>query len=378
MERPPFTKPLDIVILGLSITSSWGNGHATTFRSLVRALHERGHRVMFLERDLPWYAGNRDLPEPPYCDVGLYDSLGALQQRFAGAVRDADRVVIGSYVPEGIAVGEWVTGIARGVVAFYDIDTPVTLAKLEHDEAEYIARDQVQRYHLYLSFTGGPTLERLATRYNSPMARPLYCSFDPALYYPERREPTWDLGYMGTYSADRQPILDNLMLAAARQQADSRMVVAGPMYPREIVWPTNVERIEHLSPAGHRDFYNRQRFTLNITRADMVRAGYSPSVRLFEAAACATPIISDYWRGLETFFVVNDEILISRSAADTLRYLTELADDERIAIGRRACQRVQAEHSAAHRAAELESYVSALLGAPAMRERETVAQAAIH
>ncbi|MBW4561501.1 MAG: glycosyltransferase [Mojavia pulchra JT2-VF2] len=351
----------NIVILGLSITSSWGNGHATTYRGLMRELCARGHRVLFLERDVPWYAANRDLPCPPYGQTELYSNLQDLKERFTKEIQTADLVIVGSYVPEGVAVGEWITSMTKGATAFYDIDTPVTLAKLSRGDTEYLSFDLIPRYQLYLSFTGGPILGRIEQQYGSPMARPLYCSFDPALYYPESHTQKWDLGYMGTYSSDRQPILEKLLLEPARYWQQGRMVVAGPQYPNDIQWPANIERIEHLPPAKHREFYNAQRYTLNITRTDMVQAGYSPSVRLFEAAACGTPIISDYWEGLDTFFKFGTEILVSYTAKDTLRYLQEISETERIAIGDRARQRVLTSHTAAHRAIELESYVLQLL-----------------
>lgn len=351
------TPCLDITILGLSITSSWGNGHATTYRGLVRALVERGHTVLFLERDVPWYAAQRDLPTPPYGRTELYSSLEDLQDRFTTTVQQADVVIVGSYVPEGVAVGTWVTQTATGVTAFYDIDTPVTLAKLRSGDQEYLSADLIPRYTLYLSFTGGPILKHLERTYGAAMARPLYCSVDPLFYYPEAGERQYDLGYMGTYSADRQTTLDRLLLAPARHWPEGRFVVAGPQYPASISWPDNVERIEHIPPTAHRGFYNAQRFTLNITREEMRQAGFAPSVRLFEAAACATPIISDYWPGLETFFTLGMELLVSRSAAETLRYLRELPLETQGALGARARERVLAEHTAAHRAESLEEYV---------------------
>lgn len=354
-------KPFRIVICGLSITSSWGNGHATTYRGLVRELTARGHDVLFLERDTEWYADNRDLPDPPYGRTAIYSTLKQLRSEFAREVRDADLVIVGSYVPEGINIGHWVTQTARGVTAFYDIDTPVTLAGLESGGTSYISRALIPRYHLYLSFSGGPTLARLEERYGAPMARPLYCSVDPTLYHPEPRGTEWDLGYMGTYSADRQPVLDRLMLDAARRCDGARFAVVGPQYPTRIDWPRNVQRIHHLAPAAHRAFYNAQRFTLNITRADMVEAGYSPSVRLFEAAACGTPIISDCWQGLDSYFRPGVEILESRSADDTLSYLLELPEDERRRIGERARSRVLSSHTAGHRAQELIGYALEVL-----------------
>jgi len=356
------TSPLRLVILGLSITSSWGNGHATTFRGLVRELTARGHDVLFLERDVPWYASNRDLPHPSYGRTELYGGLAELEERFASDVRDADAVIVGSYVPEGVAVGQWVQRTARGVKAFYDIDTPVTLAKLERGDFEYLSPELIPGYGLYLSFAGGAALTRLERDYGSPCARPLYCSVDPALYAPEDASPGWDLGYMGTYSDDRQPPLDRLLVEPARRWGEGRFVVAGPQYPDTLVWPPNVARIEHLPPAEHRAFYNKQRWTLNITRADMVATGYSPSVRLFEAAACGVPILSDYWEGLEAFFALGTEIVVARSAEETLRAVRETSEEERRAIGARARARVLAAHTAAHRAAELENYLNEARG----------------
>ncbi|HWE00834.1 MAG TPA: glycosyltransferase [Tepidisphaeraceae bacterium] len=357
----PARRPLRLVFIGLSITSSWGNGHATTYRGLVRELVHRGHDVLFLEHDKPWYASNRDLPVPPFGQTRLYESFDDLTHRFAGDVAEADAVIVGSYVPHGVAVGEWVTRTAGSLTAFYDIDTPVTLAKLERGDTEYLSRELIPRYDLYLSFTGGPTLRRLEHTFGARRAEPLYCSVDPTLYFPETRQPTWDLGYLGTYSPDRQPTLNHLLLESARQWENGRFTVAGPQYPDSIRWPANVKRISHLPPAEHRAFYCSQRFTLNVTRADMIHAGYSPSVRLFEAAACGVPIISDAWDGLESFFEIGKEILVARSTEDALLMLKEIDDDTRRWIGRRACERVLASHTAAHRAAELESYLFDIL-----------------
>jgi spore maturation protein CgeB len=345
---------MNIVIFGLSITSSWGNGHATTYRGLVRGLVERGHDVLFLERDVPWYASNRDLAEPPHGTTKLYGSLTELKDRFTRAVRDADLVIVGSYVPQGVQVGEWVLFTANGVTAFYDIDTPVTLARLERGDAEYLTRSLAMRYDLYFSFTGGPILERLRRKFRVQNPRALYCSVDPDAYYPEKLALKWDMGYLGTYSEDRQPTLDELMLKPARALTESRFVVAGPLYPAEIEWPANLERIDHIAPGDHRHFYNSQRFTLNVTRADMVRAGYSPSVRLFEAGACGTPIVSDYWAGLDELFAPGKEILICRSRDEAQRVLTTIPEDERIAIGQRLRARVLREHTYADRAERVE------------------------
>lgn len=357
-------RKLDIVVLGLSITSSWGNGHATTYRALLKGLAARGHRVLFLERDKPWYAANRDLPNPDFCRAALYDSLDELAGRHADAVRRADLVMVGSYVPDGVDVSRWVHETAEGVTAFYDIDTPVTVARMERGDTEYIAADIVPGFDLYLSFTGGPILDRLEREFGAQRARVLHCSVDPDSYYPELGPLRWDLGYLGTYSPDRQSMLDRLLIEPARAWQRGSFIVAGPQYPGDIAWPGNVARIDHLPPAEHRRFYNAQRFTLNVTRADMVAAGWSPSVRLFEAAACGTPIISDRWAGLETLFKPDEEILVTENAEQVMRWLRDTPGDKARRLGRAARRRVLASHTGIRRAAELENYVAEVRAAP--------------
>ena len=348
---------MNVVILGLSITSSWGNGHATTYRAFIRALHARGHRVLFLECDKPWYAGNRDLPSAPYCEIALYQDVAELQRKHALSVAEADLVIVGSFVPDGVAVGEWVTEIAGGFTAFYDIDTPVTLQGLKQGTCEYLVRDLIPAFDAYLSFTGGPTLELLQDGYGAKQAVPFYCSVDPEFYRPLELTRQWELGYLGTYSSDRQGTLNRLLVQPAEDRPDDRFAVAGSLYPNDLVWPSNVTRIDHLPPKEHCAFYNRQRFTLNVTREAMIQSGYSPSVRLFEAAACGTPIISDAWAGLETFFEPGKEILIAKTCADVTRILETVDDKQRSRLAQNARKRILREHTADHRARELESLV---------------------
>jgi spore maturation protein CgeB len=347
---------LDIVVLGLSLSSSWGNGHATTYRSLLEAFAERGHRILFLEREVPWYRKNRDLAQAPYCDLRLYPDVEALAA-YREPVAAADAVIVGSYVPDGVDVARWVQATARGAKVFYDIDTPVTLAKLARNDHEYLSPAVIPGFDLYLSFTGGPTLDHLMNHYGARSAKALYCSVDAARYQPGTAEPVYDLGYLGTYSADRQPTLERLLLEPARRLPHRRFIVAGPLYPDTIDWPDNVERVDHVAPADHPAFYGSCRYTLNVTRADMIKAGYSPSVRLFEAAACATPIISDDWDGLDTLLAPGEEILITAGADDVVRLLTTLAEAERRRIGTAARAKVLAAHTARHRAGELERHL---------------------
>jgi len=345
---------MKLVVLGLSLSSSWGNGHATTYRALLKSFSQRGHEVLFLERDVPWYRDNRDCPRPDYCRLEFYRSLDDLES-WRGEIERADAVIVGSYVPDGVEVGRFAQEHACGITAFYDIDTPVTLAKLERGHFEYLSPELIPHFDLYLSFTGGPTLDRIESQYGSPAARALYCSIDAEAYAPRHLPKKWDLSYLGTYSLDRQPTLEKLLIEPARRLPQLKFVVAGPQYPDEIDWPANVERIDHVPPDEHADFYAASRFTLNVTRADMIAAGWSPSVRLFEAAACATPVISDRWDGLDRLFEPGHEIYLADSSDDVVKLLQDPQSNDE--VGNAARRRVLAEDSSEHRASQLERYL---------------------
>ncbi|KMO42400.1 glycosyltransferase [Methylobacterium tarhaniae] len=364
------SRPLDLVVLGLSLSSSWGNGHATTYRALLRAFAERGHRVTFLERDVPWYAAHRDLAEPGYCNLVLYRDLAELTA-LTPRLEAADAVMVGSYVPDGVAVGQMAIRAAHragAVASFYDIDTPVTLAKLARGDHEYLTPELIRAYDLYLSFTGGPTLARLEREHGAPMARALYCSVDPEHYAPRASPLRYDLSYLGTYSPDRQPTLERLLIEPARRAPHLTFAVAGPQYPDTIDWPENVVRLDHVGPADHPAFYAASRYTLNVTRADMIAAGYSPSVRLFEAAACGTPLISDSWDGLDTVLAPGREILVAEGPEAVLAILDGRDEAARTALAEAARARVLTRHTAACRAAELEAALHAALHHAALHD----------
>lgn len=345
-----------LVFLGLSLSSAWGNGHATTYRALLRGLDARGHEILFLEREQPWYATHRDLPAPDFCALRFYDSLRELD-RYADDFARADAVIVGSYVPEGAAVIAWLASRVPGLLCFYDIDTPVTMHALSAGGAAYLLGEQIGLFDLYLSFTGGPTLRVLERAHGARMARPLYCAVDPERHRPIDAPRRWDLGYLGTYSPDRQHAVERLLIEPARRRPDLRFVVAGPQYPEGIDWPANVERIEHLSPADHAAFYASQGWTLNVTRADMRRRGHSPSVRLFEAGACGTPVISDDWPGLDELFLPGRDILLARTAEDVLAAL-DMPEARRAAVAQAARARTLERHTADTRASELEGFLA--------------------
>jgi spore maturation protein CgeB len=351
---------MKITVFGLSITSSWGNGHATTFRALCQALHRRGHRIVFFEHNLEWYQNNRDLPEPPYCGVKLFETWEEILPSVRAELRDSDVAMVGSYFPDGIAALEEVLASNVPVKAFYDIDTPITVRSLrENGRTDYLLKSHLPELDIYFSFTGGPLLQFVQEDLGSRFAVPLYCSVDPDKHCVLSAEPRFacDMSYMGTYAPDRQPKIDELLCAPARRLPHKKFSVAGPQYPAHIDWPENVERIMHLDPRYHAQLYSSSRITLNVTRRDMVVAGYSPSVRLFEAAACGAAIASDNWPGLETFFTPSREILLPTGTDDIVRYLKNYDDAELRRIGGAARDRVLAAHTNDVRAQEFDQAV---------------------
>lgn len=353
---------MKIVVFGLSVTSSWGNGHATTYRALLAALHRRKHRIVFFEKDEEWYASNRDLPNPDFCDVRLFNDWRPVRPSALRELADCDVAMLGSFFPEGIRAAEEIIAAKKPVKVFYDIDTPITLNSLRAGGAAYLKPQQIPGFDLYLSFTAGPILAQLQREFGARRALPLYCSFEPENYYPRRvfRRYACDLSYMGTYASDRQAKVDELLALPAQQLPHRRFIIAGSQYPSKLRWPKNVRAIRHLSPRWHPHFYSSSRLTLNLTRQGMVEWGYSPSVRLFEAAGCGCPIISDPWPGLDSIFSVGEEVLVAERSQDVIRAVEQTDDAQLRQMGARARERVLEEHSSVRRAEQFESYVGTI------------------
>ncbi len=340
-----------LVIFGLSISSSWGNGHAIPFRGLCQQLHARDWQITFFERDVEWYRSNRDLSAPDYCDLRLYDGWPDATTE----VQRADAVLMGSLVPNGAAILDWLTTLDRPLY-FYDIDTPITLSGLRVAGAtEYLRAEQIPSFEVYFSFTGGPALTELEHDWRARRAEALYCAVDPTLHSPRPVDPRFEclLGYMGTYAADRQPHLEALLIDTARHRPHERFMIAGPQYP-PMDLPHNVRHEIHLYPRDHAAFYSSNTATLNLTRDAMRRYGWSPASRLFEAAACGACIISDRWPGLDDLLEPDTEILLADSRSDVETHLDSLTAERRRNIGRAARERVLNEHTFAHRAEQVE------------------------
>ncbi len=353
---------MKLVIFGLTITSSWGNGHATLWRGLCRALARRGHDITFYERDVPYYAAHRDLLALDGVDIVLYSDWQDVRHAAARAVADADVAMVTSYCPDAIVATNLIADRAA-LSVFYDMDSPTTLDRMHRgDPVSYIGPNGLRDVDLVLSYAGGAALSAIRDTLGARRVAPLYGSVDPAVHRPMPAEPQYaaTLSYLGTYADDRQPALDRLFIEAARVRPDERFVIGGAQYPDTFPWTPNIFFVRHLPPPSHPAFFCSSPITLNITRRAFAELGHCPSGRLFEAAACGSAVVSDWWDGLDEFFTPGEEILVARDTADVLAAI-DLPRAELARIGRAARQRTLAEHTADHRAIELEGILEDVL-----------------
>jgi spore maturation protein CgeB len=348
---------LKLVVFGLTISSSWGNGHATIWRGLARALARRGHRVVFFERDVPYYAGARDLWEIPRGELVLYPDWEAALPAARRHLADADVAMVTSYCPDGVAASHLVLESRAELKTFYDLDTPVTLARLDAgEEIDYLPPEGLSGFDLALSYTGGRALDALRDRLGARRVAPLYGSVDPEIHRPADPVAHYraDLSYIGTYAEDRQAALNDLLIEPARLRPQRRFSIAGAQYPQDFPWTPNIFFVRHLPPPEHPAFYSSSRLTLNVTRRAMAEMGHCPSGRFFEAAACGAPVLSDWWEGLDSFFDPWSEIIVARDTGEALAAI-EMSDEQLRRIADAARERTLAEHTADRRAEEFEA-----------------------
>ena len=358
---------MNIVFFGLTISSSWGNGHATLLRGLFKALTARGHRITFFERDVPYYAAHRDLIASPGIELRLYQDWNDIVTSARNAVAEADVAVVTSYCPDGIAATDLVCSANVNLRVFYDLDTPVTLEALNNGEQlTYIGPRKLYDFDLVLSFTGGAALTSLQEQLGAHRVAPLFGSVDPEIHRPASSRAAYqaDLSYLGTYAADRQDVLDELFIQVAHRLPPKRFVMGGSKYPVDFPWRPNIWYVQHVPPSAHAEFFSSSLLTLNITRGAMARMGYCPSGRLFEAASCGVAIVSDDWAGLDTFFEPGRELIVARTTEDVIAAI-QMPRAELARIAQAARERVLTSHTAAQRAAELEHIFDEALSVPA-------------
>ncbi len=345
---------MKFVIFGLTISSSWGNGHATIWRGLCRALIADGHDIVFFEKDVPFYENTRDLQALPGGKLVLYPDWDGVLPLARTELEDADVAIVTSYCPDATAA-ERVMLDSRALHVFYDLDTSVTLSQIRTGgKPDYIGPRGLADYDLVLSFTGGKALDALRLELGARAVAPLYGHVDPSVHKPSIPVEQYraDLSYIGSFAEDRQSSLQRLLIAAALARQNRTFLIAGPGYPQDFPWADNIYSMRHLPPGEHPAFFSSSRLTLNLTRKSMAEMGWCPSGRLFEAAACGAPIISDIWEGIDSFFVPGREILLARDTPDVVAAL-DGTDGELERMAKAARDRTLSEQTSEHRAKEL-------------------------
>jgi spore maturation protein CgeB len=333
-----------------------------------------GHTVHFFEKDVPYYSSRRDFENCDYCTLTLYPDWDQVRQFALQTANESDVVIAASYLPEGQRICDELLALARPLRVFYDLDTPITLKNMKNGGVEYLRSSQIPAFDLVLSFTGGNVLQKLEKVYGARMARPLYGCVDPDVYAKVKANAEFvcDLSYMGTFAPDRQSKVDELFLEPARRHPARKFLLAGPLYPAHWQWPENIQKIDHVAPEAHPQFYSSSRITLNITREEMARNGWCPSGRFFEAAACGTPLITDCWEGLDQFFDLQRDLRVV-TTADDVEDALNLPDGELCALAEHARERTLAEHSGQMRAEQLLQYLEEARSTPAWRAASTEA-----
>ncbi len=346
---------MKLVVFGLTISSSWGNGHATLLRGLLRQLIARGHEVTFFERDVPYYAAHRDLQELSGGALKFYHDWTEVLPVAVREVAEADAAMVTSYCPDGLDASELVWN-SSALRLFYDLDTPVTFSRLRQGEPlSYIGPRGLRDFDLVLSFTGGGALTALEEELGARKVAALYGSVDPDVHRPVPPNDQYrsSFSYLGTYAPDRQSALEALFIEPARELAQKRFVIGGAQYPADFPWSPNIFFVRHLPPREHPTFFCSSKMTLNVTRQAMSAMGWCPSGRLFEAAACGVPIVTDWWEGLDEFFTPGAEIIVAQTTSDAVAAL-QMTEAERSKLSRAARERTLAEHTAEQRAQEFE------------------------
>lgn len=346
---------MKVVIFGLSVSSSWGNGHATIWRGLIAALTKSNYEIVFFEKNVSYYADNRDYLSCKGLTLILYDTWESIVKKAEFHIKKSDIAIVTSYCPDAVSASELIT-ISNGLKKiFYDLDTPVTFKSIENGNWPfYIPQNGLRNFDIVLSYTGGPILEKLKQTLGAKAAFPLYGSADPQLHYPTCKLDKYkcDLSYLGTFASDRQEKLEELFVKPAQILKDKRFLLAGAQYPEEFPWTENILFISHIAPPEHSCFYCSSLFTLNVTRSAMAEMGYCASGRLFEAALCQIPILSDWWPGLESFFNPGEEIIVVKNTSDVIDAFN-MTENKRIAVAKAARKRVLREHTAEKRAQQL-------------------------
>ncbi|MDX1665052.1 MAG: glycosyltransferase [Candidatus Promineifilaceae bacterium] len=350
---------MKIAFFGSSLVSAYWNGAATYYRGVIRYLHERGHEITFYEPDAFERQQHRDLPDPDWAEVVVYPAERERQLLpHLQAAAEADLVVKAS------GVGVYDAFLEREVlrlqrpgtlVAFWDVDAPATLDRVQNDRDEPF-RDLIPRYDLILTYGGGPPVVAAYEALGARHCEPVYNALDPDTHHPVAKDPRFagTLAFLGNRLPDREARVEEFFLQPARALPQQRFVLGGSGWESKAL-PGNVDHLGHVYTRAHNAFNCSPLAVLNINRESMARYGYSPATRVFEAAGAGACLISDAWEGIELFLEPGEEVLLAEDGGEVVAHLERLTTSAARRIGEAALARVLAEHTYAHRAAQVEA-----------------------
>lgn len=354
-------KNLEIAFFGSSIVSAYWNGAATYYRGIVKALHKMGHKVTFYEPDVYERQQHRDIDDPDWCTVVVYPEDKVNLQALLRQASEADVIIKAS------GVGVFDTYLEDAVVQlknddnlviFWDVDAPATLDRIESDPSDPF-HALIPKYDFVLTYGGGKPVIDAYERNGAKKCIPIYNALDTDTHYPVEPEDKFGgtLGFLGNRLPDREKRVEEFFIKPARKLSEERFILGGSGWGDKAM-PFNIKYVGHVYTNDHNAFNCTPKAVLNISRYSMAKYGFSPATRVFEAAGAGACIITDYWKGIETFFEPDKEILVAKDGDEVEDILSKLSPERAKEIGGAALDKVLANHTYAHRAELLESVIS--------------------
>jgi len=350
-----------ISFFGSSLVSAYWNGAATYYRGIVRALHARGYDVTFYEPDAYERQQHRDIDDPDWARVVVYEPT---EEGVFGAIRagcGADIIVKTS----GVGVFDELLEAAvlayrrpGAMTIFWDVDAPATLDRVQQNPNDAF-RALIPQYDLILTYGGGEPVVRGYAACGARACVPIYNALDPDTHHPTARDPRFrgHLGFLGNRLPDREARVEEFFLRAASLAPHRRFVIGGSGWDDKAM-PPNVAYVGHVFTRDHNAFNCTPLAVLNISRDSMARYGFSPATRVFEAAGAAACLITDAWEGIEQFLEPNREVLVASSGDEVAALVNDLTAARANEIGAAAMGRVRGEHTYAHRVQQVESLLA--------------------
>ena len=354
---------LDIAFFGSSLVSAYWNGAATYYRGIIRALHERGHRITFYEPDAFGRQQHRDLPDPDWATVVVYPENAGEALRAVDQATGADLVVKASGVGAFDELLERAVLAARrpgSLVAFWDVDAPATLDRVDGNPSDPF-RALVPEYDLIFTYGGGDPVVHAYERLGARRCVPVYNALDPATHHPMPPDPRFEgtLGFLGNRLPDREDRVEEFFLRPAGSRPEGTFVLGGSGWGDRPL-PANVRYMGHVYTRDHNAFNCTPEAVLNVSRESMARYGFSPPTRVFEAAGAGACLITDAWEGIELFLEPGSEVLVAADGEEVAAHLERLTPTRARAIGDRARRRIIEHHTYARRAAQVEAVLEGL------------------